>query len=247
MLCYHGGKFHRLFHLGQRPEHALSRVEIAAPQHLQRLVARHPSIIWQTAHLGCWDVGAAFLAAVNGPVQVYAKPQHNLEVDKQINIMRERLGFSVLLAADGDRRGAVKAVRGLRQGVSLGLLADQGPPPADGQGAWFLGQAVSCHTGPAFFSKQSGLPVVSGVMVRIGSGYFRFYHSAPIQDDGAELNHYLQVLLDRLSALITAVPGQYFWHHRRFKYAMDAVTQSKPSKLWRNTQVLSLPLINIRP
>ena len=93
--CYAtmGANFLGLFHLGLRPESALSRVEVAAPLHLQRLTATHQSIIWQTAHLGCWDVGAAQLAAVNGPVQVYAKPQHNADADKQINVMRERLGF----------------------------------------------------------------------------------------------------------------------------------------------------------
>ena len=57
--CYAtmGANFLGLFHLGQRPESALSRVEVAAPLHLQQLTAAHQSIIWQTAHLGCWDVG----------------------------------------------------------------------------------------------------------------------------------------------------------------------------------------------
>ena len=233
-----GADFIGLFHLGQRPEGALDQVEVAAPQHLNRLVSQHPAIIWQTAHLGCWDVAAAFMASVNSPLQVYAKPQSNREVDDQINHLRERLGFSVLLAASGDRRGAVKAARGLRDGISLGLLADQGPPPARGKGNWFLGQAVSCHPGPAFFSRQSGCPVVTGVMMRVAAGRFRFYQSNPSLPDGRSEATYLQDLMDQLSALIASAPGQYFWHHRRFKYAMPAEERQEPGDHWRS---LDLP------
>ena len=239
--CYAsmGANFIGLFHLGQRPANALTHVEVAAPRHLQRVVDQYQSIIFQTAHLGCWDVGAAFLAHIKGPVQVYAKPQHNEAADKQINIMRERLGFSVLLAADGDRRGAVKAARGLREGISLGLLADQGPPPADGKGAWFLGQEVSCHAGPSFFSRQSDLPVVSGVMARVGAGRYRFFHGVPCLPGRRNADDYHQFLMDRLSAMIVSLPGQYFWHHKRFKYVLHAEARDQPGYDWSSARLLA--------
>ena len=159
-------------------------------------------------------------------MQVYAKPQHNADADKQINIMRERLGFSVLLAADGDRRGAVKAARGLRQGISLGLLADQGPPPADGKGAWFLGQEVSCHAGPSFFARQSGFPVVSGLWRGWvpGASAFTTASLACPMTDASSLH---QSLMDRLSAMIVSPAGAVFWHHKRFKYPLDATARAQ--------------------
>lgn len=231
--------FIALFHVGRRGGAQHGEITVVAPTHLASLLGQGggSGIIWQTGHLGNWDLGAALIGYYDGPFQVYAKPQANAEADAVINGLREALGFQVLLAAHGDRRGAVRAARGLRDGVSLGLIADQGPPPARGVGAWFLGQAVSCHAGSAFFARQCQVPVVTGFLARSGAGRYRFYHFAPVAPQGWSESALLQHLLDQLSACIVALPGQYFWQHRRFKYAMSAPPREDGER-WRRLDVL---------
>ena len=38
--------------------------------------------------------------------------------------------------------------------------------------------------------------------------------------------------MDQLSAIIAAFPGQYFWHHRRFKHPVDGLVP-RPREPWR--------------
>ncbi|TVR44297.1 MAG: hypothetical protein EA402_07510 [Planctomycetota bacterium] len=233
-----GANFLGLLYVGARGPAVLQGVEIAAPQHFQQQVARHPGVVWVTPHLGNWDIGAAVLAAAHGRLQVYARPQGGVVFNAWVTQLRESLGFSVIMSAHGDRRGAVSAMRGLRSGIPLGLLADQGPRPERGVGAWFLGQAVSCHAGPGHFAWSCGVPAGTGACLRRRAGCYRFYHSALQQPTAFPSQEaLLQRLLDQLSCLIACAPGQYFWQHRRFKYAMAAPSRPHPDG-WRDPQVL---------
>ncbi|TVR15743.1 MAG: hypothetical protein EA401_02315 [Planctomycetota bacterium] len=205
-------------------------VQVMCPAYMQMLAQRYPAVVLLASHMGVWDLAAATVTRY-WPLQAYATPQHNPDADAWINAQREALGIRVLLAKHGDRKGALRALRGLRSGVSLGLLADQGPRRAHGQGGWFLGQAVSCHVGPGFFASRAQVPVVAGVCVRYRAGQYRLYMARPLFPAGDQSEQLNQACLDLVSALVQALPGQYFWHHRRFKYRMPA--PPRPYQPWR--------------
>lgn len=210
-----GANFLQLWTIGSGhgPEAGL---RVANPGWLAHLRRRHPSLVVVLPHLGDWEMGGHGAARFQRVV-VYAKPQGLPEVDAAINAQRRRGGFEVVLTGEGDRTGALTVLRALRDGCWLGLLADQRPGHVPGQAAWFLGRPVRCHAGPAFFARRLGVPVVPGVAIRTGAGRSVLFFGRPILPPLPDEGELTQRCMDRLSAMIAAFPGQYFWHHRRFK------------------------------
>jgi lauroyl/myristoyl acyltransferase len=104
-------------------------------------------------------------------------------------------------------------LRAVRDGAAIGLLADQRPRPEEGVPAWFLGQAVHVHPGPAFFAAKASARIVPALALRVRAGLTRVY---VLRDEAPADAVATQRVMDLLSALIVAVPGQYFWHHKRF-------------------------------
>lgn len=195
-------------------------VEWMAPSWVAQLQRRHPGRVMLTLHLGAWDVAGHAGATLSGKVLVYAKAQHDPLLDDELNRARTRAGMEVIFARHGDRTAAVTALRAVRAGRTLGLLADQMPGAQEGVPAWFLGVATSCHGGPAVFARRGGVPVVPGFCLRRAAGRYAMFYGRPLPsyaDDSA----LIQAGMDRLSAIIAAFPGQYFWHHRRFKRPVE--------------------------
>jgi KDO2-lipid IV(A) lauroyltransferase len=164
-----------------------------------------------TPHLGSWDAGALALQALVGPVLAYAKPQHDPAVDTLLNARRSATGVQILITHRGDRTEAVRVLRALRSGGVAGLIADQRPYTEDAEAAWFLGRPAWCHPGAGFFAAKARVQVAAGCCLRERAGRFVFFVGRPRDGVGT------QQAMDLLSALIAAVPGQYFWMHHRFK------------------------------
>lgn len=208
------------------PERA---VRVLNPRWQALVQRRHPAAIFITPHLGNWDMGAHILTRHTREVAVYAKAQHNAGLDRRLNAIRAIAGLRVVLLKPGDRSGAVQALRCLRGGGILGMLADQ--KPHDGSPARFLGVPTRCHDGPAFFARKAGVPIVPGVSVRIRAGVCAVLMGRP-RAVPADQAAGVQVTMDLMSAMIAAFPGQYFWQHRRFpEEAIDL--PPRPAEPWR--------------
>lgn len=207
-----------------------SRVKWFSPQWGRELDRRHPGRVMLTMHLGSWDVAAQAHVALAGAMLVYAKVQHDPLLDAALNRARARAGMTVLFARHGERTAAVTALRALRAGGLLGLLADQLPGGEEGVPAWFLGVATMCHAGPAVFARRAGVPIVPSFCLRLRAGRYKVFCGRPLPPcaNDAEM---IQAGMDRLSAIIAAFPGQYFWHHRRFKRTIEL--PRRPEEPWR--------------
>lgn len=227
-----GANFLELFTVGSGhgPEQG---VETLMPTCLERLRDGRGKVLL-SLHIGTWDMSGHATVRWIGPTVVYAKAQHNAELDQAINQQRNRAGMEVVMARHGQRTGAVNALRALRAGKYLGLLADQKPSSSEGVAAHFLGRPTLCHSGPAFFARRAGTVIFPAACIRIGAGRSRFYVGRPLAacDDDQRV---VQAGMDRLSAMIAAVPGQYFWHHRRFR--KPAELPARPVEPWRATGV----------
>ena len=124
-------------------------------------------------------MAAAAIARLAGRCVVYATPQHDVVMDTIINRSRRALGMEVLLAAHGDRRGGVAAMRAVKDGAPLGLLADQG---TSGK----RGPCISWGNRPSDIRARHSSRVAAtrrspGVVVRTGAGRFRFYTGRPLE------------------------------------------------------------------
>jgi KDO2-lipid IV(A) lauroyltransferase len=193
------------------PERSL---RVLVPRWMESLHRRHRAVIYVTPHLGCWDVGAHGLVRYSRKLLVYAKAQHSAEVDRLTNLQRERMGYRVLMARHGDRTAAVTAMRSLRDGDALGLMADQKPADEESEPAFYLGLPTNCHRGPSFFAQRAGAVVVPGFCLRVRAGESVLFVGRPLAPRaGLDLT---QTVMDWYSAMVSAFPGQYFWHHKRF-------------------------------
>ena len=53
---------------------------------------------------------------------------------------------------------------------------------------------------------------------------------------GHDAEAYTSFALDRLSAMIVSLPGQYFWHRKRFKYACPPPLKAG-RRAWRDANI----------
>ncbi|MCS6970812.1 MAG: lysophospholipid acyltransferase family protein [Planctomycetota bacterium] len=207
-----GAQFLQVWTIGgaSGPERA---VRVLNPRWMALLARRWPSAVVITAHLGDWDLGAHALTRAWREVLVYAKPLHDAALDAELNARRAAAGLRLVFVAAGERVGAIEALRALRRGAALGMLADQ--RPHHGVRARFLGFETLCFDGPAFFARKAGVPIIPGCCLRRRAGESVVVLGRPLAPD-ADHQALVQRCMDALSALILAHPGQYFWHHRRF-------------------------------
>lgn len=205
------------------------------PLWMAAALRRHGNGVFVTPHIGNWDMGAYALAQTGIPVTVYAKAQHNQGLDLHLNKVRARMQVRVLLLTPGEKTGAVKAIRELRRGGILGILADQ--KPSEGVPASFLGIATRCHEGPAFFARKVGVPIIPGLSLRTRAGSSQMFIGRPFVVSGDNTAD-VQRTMDLMSAMIASFPGQFFWQHRRFPDEVVALSQ-RSEEPWR-TQGLRL-------
>ncbi|HYE04955.1 MAG TPA: lysophospholipid acyltransferase family protein [Planctomycetota bacterium] len=215
------------------PEHG---VELWAPAWQRAQFQRHPSVVFLTLHLGCWEMAARAVRLTWPRVLAYAKAQHDAAMDELINRQRAAAGIDVVMARHGERTSAVTVLRALRAPVALGLLADQKPSADEGEPGWLFGVPTSCHRGPAFFARRAGVPLVMGFGLRLGAGRYRFFMGRPAMPDACGEAALRQHAMDQVAAVAAAFPGQYFWHHRRFK-GRPVELPPRSSQPWRERGV----------
>lgn len=172
-------------------------------------------------HHGNWEVGPVSVASEDptGRLLVFAKRQGL--VDDLLNQARERQPVEVILAGGSGARSVTDGLRALRGGRPLGMLADQGPRPSQGVAAWFLDQPTYAFPGPAVLSARVDGALLPGVCIRVGAARNVVISFRPIPAVGKSQAELVQAQCDAMSAVIRRWPGQYFWHHRRFKYRSE--------------------------
>lgn len=207
-----GAQFLQVWTIGG-PAGPEQRMRVANPRWAALVGRRHASAVFLTGHIGDWDMGARAMRRLCDEALVYAKAQHNAALDAALNARRAISGVQVVLVQPSDRSGAVRALKALRRGAALGIMADQ--RPSGGSPGWFLGQAAWCFDGPAFFARKAGVAIVPGLALRRRAGDSVVLIGRPFVTSGDHAAD-VQRCMDLLSAMACAHPGQYFWQHRRF-------------------------------
>lgn len=222
--------------------------EQMSPSWCRLMGEKYPGAIYLTLHLGAWEANAWITMRHLPPKRMicYATAQREASLDKELNERRAHCGGEMVFVRDEDRRSALHTIRSLRNGErSVYLLADQGPRKQHGEPAWFLGQATYCHHGAVVFAQRTAVPIIPCVSIRIASGRFKYFCGRPFDCTDLDESLALQVCMDQLSALIAAFPGQYFWHHRRFKHYAELT--AREAEAWRQhgLQILTQPELGV--
>ncbi len=170
-----------------------------------------------SGHLGNWELGAAYLAARGVPIDAVARHMNNPLMDGYLARSRRRLGVTVLF----DDEAAPRIPRSVRGGRAVALLADQDAKGLVSTFVPFFGRAARTPKGPAVFALRLGVPAILAMVVREASGLYRMYFEpVPVRDTGAreqDTDRIVAAYTAQMEAVIRRYPGQYLWHHKRWK------------------------------
>ncbi len=203
---------------GASPERIRAMSHVDGLDDLASDLARGKGAVIVTGHLGNWEMGSACVAARGIPIDAVMHRQRTRRFDEDLRETRGRLGMGIILRDVAPRR----VLRSLREGRSVGLVADQNVAGA-GLFVDFFGVPASTARGPAVFALRTGAPVWVGVAVRNpgpGPRYLGFVRRVEVdlgEDTEANVRRITEATTAALEDFIRAYPDQYFWQHRRWK------------------------------
>jgi len=160
---------------------ALERgVEVRGRDHLERARGTPRGVLVLSAHVGCWERGAAFLAAHGRRVHVVARPHPSRAVEGWFTRRRGDRGVAALR----DRALWVGAARALRAGHWVALMGDRRPPAGRGSPcAW-----------AAALARRTGALLLPAVMVRLPGGRHVACFEAPLTPGACVAGGYREIL-----------------------------------------------------
>lgn len=203
-------------------EEIAGRVRFEDLEMVRAAADQENGVVVLTAHLGNWEIAGAGLAAVGFPIDVVGKGMSNRAFERDLFEQRERLGMGVIEMGDAPRG----VLRSLGHGRVAALLGDQNAHRG-GTFVPFFGRTAATHRGPAIFAIRTGAPVFAGFAIREPGWRSRYTlraHRLDYRTTGdldADVEALLVAWHELLEAAIRANPGQYFWHHRRWKSRPD--------------------------
>jgi Kdo2-lipid IVA lauroyltransferase/acyltransferase len=185
---------------------------------VERARALGRGVILLSGHLGNWELGGAYLAALGVPLDVVARGMENPLFDAYLTRTRRRIGMNVVHDAD-----AVHQVpRALRGGRAVAFLFDQGAVGLASTWVPFFGRMAKTPRGPAVFALRLDAPMVFGAAIRQPNGRFTISFEAVetvrTGDREADVDAMVAAYSDVLERWVRRAPEQYFWHHRRWKH-----------------------------
>lgn len=191
--------------------------EVEGYEHVERAMADGRGLIIVAGHLGNWELGAAYVAARGVPLDAIVRRQGNPLFDRYLNDTRRAAGMRVVYDAEAVRR----TPRTLKSGGAVGFLVDQGVLGLASTFVPFFGRLAKTPRGPAVFALRLGAPVVFAAALRRPDGRFRLVFEPvtvePTGDRDADVDRIVAAYTATLERWVRREPGQYFWHHKRWK------------------------------
>lgn len=169
-------------------------------------------------HLGNWELGGSFIAARGIELGVVTRRMQNPLFDKYLSMTRQRLGMDVIHDADAVRR----VPRVVRAGGMVAFLFDQGAAGLASTWVPFFGRLAKTPKGPAVLALRLDVPVIFACAIRLPSGRFLMtfeeLHVPRTGERERDVDAMVNAYTGALERWVRKYPGQYFWHHRRWKH-----------------------------
>jgi len=211
-----GMAFDRLSMTRFGAEEICRRVSLNGWQHLLAAERQGRGVLLLTAHLGSWEMLGDPVSIYRGASYAIARPADNPRLDRRIRRLRERFGVVTV-----NRRGAGReAMRALKNGERLWILADQRVHPREGTEVPFLGRAAMTSTLAARLALRFDTPAVPIFCYPEPRGRFRIEVRPAIparatgDDPVAELTSRYVAATE---AEIRRHPEMWLWMHDRWR------------------------------
>lgn len=208
-------------------------------ENLDAAVSKGRGVIMALPHIGNWEILGAAIANAGYKLNSFFLSQKEDEIGGLLDHFRS---YSGIILHDRDR-GGIKALKALRAGELLGMIADQ-DGANNGVYMDFLGHWVSMPAGPANWSLKTGAAFVPLYSLRQGNSFsFQASFLPAMVDD--ETGTYNEKVIARtvkmarwMEELILAHPHQYLWFYDRFKPRHEAwitAEKEKSGQMWHGT------------
>ena len=150
-----------------------------------------------------------------------ARPLKNPFICRWVQSVRETYGGEIIPQREALRKG----IRGLRSGISIGIVGDQGMPESSFSSE-FLGRTAWTSTAPALFAYKTNSPIVVMSIARKGKKYEITYSNPILPDLSApldtEIPRLMKLTLAEFEKSIEKNPDQWLWLHNRWKQETPA-------------------------
>jgi KDO2-lipid IV(A) lauroyltransferase len=197
-------------------------VAVRGEENIREALSLGRGVIFLSAHIGCWEYGAAALAKHGVPMNAIGTEQRDGRITKAI--ADTRAGAGVKPVGKGlDLRAALTC---LKKNEVLGVLLDQDAKDA-GILSPFLGHLASTPFGIIKIARKYGIPVVPGHITRDPDGRrmtmtveppLEGFHGAPF---GEDIRYAVDKCNERISEWIREKPEQWMWMYPRWESTLN--------------------------
>ena len=190
------------------------RLRIEGREHIDAALATGRGAIFASPHIGNWDAGGAWLAAVGYPATAVVERLRPAALYERFAVYRRALGLELLPLDDGSEtlRGVIRALRAGR----LACLVCDRDLTGGGLEVQLFGARAVMPGGPASIALRTGAPLLPcSVYHDRRPGHWRaVVHPPLVPEPSGDTRKDTRVLTQRLAeefeGLIAAAPTQ--WH-----------------------------------
>jgi KDO2-lipid IV(A) lauroyltransferase len=176
-------------------------------------------VLFLTGHMGAWELAPFAHALYGHPLHFLVRPVDNARVDALVNRYRCLSGNQPI----GKNQSARAMLKILREGGTVGILADQNTAPEEGVFVDFFGVPASTTTGLARLALHTDAAVVPGYIywdADLRKYRLRFEPAIEL----ARSDNEAEDIRENTARFTRAIedyarnhPDQWLWVHRRWK------------------------------
>jgi KDO2-lipid IV(A) lauroyltransferase len=186
--------------------------------HLRAAESARRGVIFLTGHLGGWEVLSFGWSALEYPINFIVRPLDNPHVEELIEGIRTRFGNTAISKTSAARQ----ALRVLRAGGTLGILADLNTQAKEGVFVPFFGHLACTTTGAALLALRADALVIPTCAVWDKKrGRYFFHGDPPVElvrtgDEKRDIEINTANFAAAIERMIRAYPEQWLWIHKRW-------------------------------
>lgn len=176
-------------------------------------------VLITTGHLGNWELLVQSFAAWHEPMSYLARPIDNPLIEDLTVAIRTKFGNRPLNKTNSART----AIKLLREGEIVGVLADVNAHPKEGVFVDFFGTPASTNAGPATLAIRTNALIFPIFCVYDSSARsYKIVHGAAIEpastgDREADIVATTAAFTGEIEKIIRQYPDQWLWIHKRWK------------------------------
>ena len=179
---------------------------------------RGTGVLYLTGHIGAWELSSFAHALYGFPLHYMARPIENRRIDVLVNGYRRLSGNQPIFKNESAR----VTLKVLKEGGTIGILADQNTMPSEAVFVDFFGKAASSTTGIARLALHTDAAVVPGYAVWDEQlGKYRLRFEPPVElirtgDAESDILENTRKFAKVLEDIIRKYPDQWVWVHGRW-------------------------------